>query len=183
MHLLLARYAAPIAELQIVTDEDGTLRGLDFENHDGRLHRLLRVHYGEVSIENGVAPRAIVRALDAYFKGDLKAIDTLPVATDGTSFQREVWKILRTIPAGETRSYGQLAAAIGRAAACRAVGAANGANPVGIVVPCHRVIGANGKLTGYGGGLPNKEWLLDHERKFAASKSSRKGASAELVRA
>jgi O-6-methylguanine DNA methyltransferase len=181
MRLLLDRYATPVAELQIVTDEAGTLRGLDFENYDGRLHELLRAHYGEVLIENGAAPRAIVRALDAYFKGELKAIETLPVATDGTPFQREVWRALRTIPAGETRSYGELAAAIGRPAACRAVGAANGTNPVGIVVPCHRVIGANGKLTGYGGGLPNKEWLLDHERKFAAGKSSRKGASAELI--
>jgi O-6-methylguanine DNA methyltransferase len=182
MRLLLDRYAAPVAELLIVTDEEGTLRGLDFENHNDRLPQLLRDHYGEMSLERGAAPRTVVRALDAYFDGDLRALDDLPVATDGTPFQRKVWHALRKIPAGETCSYGQLAAAIGRPTASRAVGAANGLNPVGIVVPCHRVIGANGKLTGYGGGLPRKQWLLEHERKFAARQNSKKAnISAEMV--
>ena len=85
-------------------------------------------------------------------------------ATGGTSFQRAVWRALRAIKPGTTKSYGQIAASIGRPTASRAVGAANGANPIAIVVPCHRVIGANGALTGYGGGLPRKRWLLDHER-------------------
>src|SRR6185437_637184 len=91
-------------------------------------------------------------------------IDAILTATAGTAFQREVWRALRDIPAGQTISYGELARRIGRPAAVRAVGLANGANPIGVVVPCHRVIGANGSLTGYGGGLHRKEWLLAHER-------------------
>jgi methylated-DNA-[protein]-cysteine S-methyltransferase len=98
-----------------------------------------------------------------YFAGDLGAIDKLPVKTAGTPFQRAVWNALREIPRGATESYGQLAERIGRPTAVRAVGLANGSNPIGIVVPCHRVIGANGSLTGYGGGMERKRWLLDHE--------------------
>jgi methylated-DNA-[protein]-cysteine S-methyltransferase len=99
----------------------------------------------------------------AYFDGDVRALDALPVKTQGTAFQSEVWAALRAIPVGQTRSYGQLAAAIGRPSAVRAVGLANGSNPVGVIVPCHRVIGANGTLTGYAGGLERKRWLLAHE--------------------
>ena len=108
-------------------------------------------------------------ALRAYFDGDIRAIDGLATHTVGTEFQSKCWAALRTIPAGETRTYGQQAAQMGSPKAVRAVGLANGANPIGIVVPCHRVIGANGKLTGYGGGLPRKEWLLKHEAKWTAS--------------
>jgi methylated-DNA-[protein]-cysteine S-methyltransferase len=99
----------------------------------------------------------------AYFAGDLSAIERLAVVTGGTDFQREVWAALRRIPAGRTLSYGALATQLGRPKAVRAVGLANGANPIGIVVPCHRVIGADGSLTGYGGGLERKRWLLAHE--------------------
>ncbi|WP_110649793.1 methylated-DNA--[protein]-cysteine S-methyltransferase [Salinicola peritrichatus] len=102
------------------------------------------------------------RQLHAYFQGCLSAFD-LPLAPRGTAFQCSVWQALREIPYGETRSYRELAAAIGRPQAVRAVGAANGRNPIAIIVPCHRVIGANGKLTGYAGGLPRKQWLLGHE--------------------
>jgi methylated-DNA-[protein]-cysteine S-methyltransferase len=105
----------------------------------------------------------------AYFSGELTAIDTLPVATGGTEFQRLVWSELRRIPCGASISYSELARRIGRPAAVRAVGLANGANPIGIVVPCHRVIGANGTLTGYGGGIERKRWLLAHERELAAT--------------
>ena len=101
--------------------------------------------------------------LQRYFAGELAAIDTLPVQTGGTAFQREVWRALREIPCGGTVSYAELAERIGRPTAVRAVGLANGSNPVGIVVPCHRVIGANGSLTGYGGGIERKRWLLEHE--------------------
>jgi methylated-DNA-[protein]-cysteine S-methyltransferase len=101
--------------------------------------------------------------LAAYFAGDLQEF-TLDLAPRGTSFQLEVWQALRTIPYGETRSYGHLAAQVGRPGASRAVGAANGSNPISIVVPCHRVIGADGRLTGFGGGLPRKQWLLSMER-------------------
>ena len=107
-------------------------------------------------------------ALARFFAGDVEAIAPLAVRTNGTDFQRRVWAALRRIPAGRTTTYGELAATIGAPAASRAVGLANGANPIAIVVPCHRVIGANGTLTGYGGGLARKRWLLDHERRVEA---------------
>jgi methylated-DNA-[protein]-cysteine S-methyltransferase len=109
------------------------------------------------------------RALQAYFKGELDALTGLPTATQGTDFQRSVWDALRRIPVGRTISYGALANWIGRPRATRAVGLANGANPIAIVVPCHRVIGANATLTGYGGGLERKRWLLAHEQARPAS--------------
>jgi methylated-DNA-[protein]-cysteine S-methyltransferase len=109
-------------------------------------------------------PAGVATALAAYFRGDLGAVDAIDVEPEGTPFQRRVWAALRDIPAGETRSYGELARAIGMPTSSRAVGAANGANPIWIVVPCHRVIGASGALTGYAGGLDVKRWLLDHEQ-------------------
>jgi methylated-DNA-[protein]-cysteine S-methyltransferase len=102
--------------------------------------------------------------LAAYFAGELTVFD-LPLAPEGTEFQQKVWMLLRAIPFGETRSYGQLATKLRRPTASRAVGAANGRNPLGIIVPCHRVIGANGDLTGYAGGLAMKKWLLAHEQR------------------
>lgn len=114
----------------------------------------------------GAAPSGHVEIrarLAAYFEGDLQAIETIAVAPAGTAFQLQVWHALREIRAGATWSYSQLAARIGRPAAIRAVGAANGANPIPIVLPCHRVIGSNGRLVGYGGGLERKQWLLAHE--------------------
>jgi len=108
--------------------------------------------------------------LEAYFDGELSALDTIPVLAKGTPFQQQVWTALRTIPAGTTLSYSALAQQIGRPTAVRAVGLANGSNPIGVVVPCHRVIGANGTLTGYGGGINRKSWLLTHEgAKFTPS--------------
>lgn len=101
--------------------------------------------------------------LAAYFGGRLQVFD-LPLAPAGTGFQQEVWAALRSIPCGEVRSYAEIARQIGRPAAVRAVGAANGRNPISIVVPCHRVVGSDGSLTGYGGGLDRKRWLLAHER-------------------
>jgi O-6-methylguanine DNA methyltransferase len=168
MHLRLERWASPISPLLVVTDDDGVLRALDFPDYEARMHRLLREHYGDYTLQDGSAPVALTAALDAYFAGDLDAIADVKTATGGTPFQREVWNALRAIPAGAPISYGQLATSLGRAGAGRAVGAANGANPIAIVVPCHRVIGADGTLTGYGGGLPRKQWLLDHEARFAA---------------
>src|SRR5437879_3820911 len=117
------------------------------------MHRLLREHYGDYRLDEGAAPVSLTRALDEHFAGNLDALADVKTATGGTPFQREVWDALRETPAAITISYGQLAASLGRAGASRAVGAANGANPIAIVVPCHRVIGANGTLTGYGGGL------------------------------
>ena len=127
------------------------------------MQRLLARHYGAVTPKTDRAPGHIRKPLAAYFDGDLASIDGIECATGGTPFQRAVWKALRDIPAGRTESYGQLAARIGVPKAVRAVGLANGANPIGLVVPCHRVIGANGSLTGYGGGIERKRWLLNHE--------------------
>lgn len=112
----------------------------------------------------GLPPR-LRDKINRYFAGDIGAIDEIPVQTAGTAFQRSVWKELRKIPSGTRISYGKLAVQIARPKAVRAVGLANGANPIGIVVPCHRVSGANGSLTGYLGGLERKRWLLEHERK------------------
>lgn len=159
----LDRIETPVGTVLLVTDADGAVRALDFVDYEPRMMRLLARHYGKVKLATGVAPESVRTAVLAYFKGNARALDGLPVATGGTPFQREVWAALRTIPAGETRSYGQLASAIGRPKAVRAVGLANGSNPVGIIVPCHRVVGANGTLTGYAGGLERKRWLLTHE--------------------
>jgi methylated-DNA-[protein]-cysteine S-methyltransferase len=156
----------PVGTLWILTDARGVLRAVDWQDHEERMLRLLRRHYGGEGFairERGGAASAALSALEAYLAGDLRAIDDLPVETGGTPFQRSVWAALRAIPSGSTQSYGGLAARIGAQTAVRAVGAANGANPVGIVIPCHRVIGADASLTGYGGGLERKRWLLVHE--------------------
>jgi methylated-DNA-[protein]-cysteine S-methyltransferase len=167
LHLLMNRIATPIGEMLLVADHDGNLRAVDWTDHEVRMYRSLRLHYGEdgFRIESVRDPSKLTHAMGRYFAGELTAIDTLPVQTAGTPFQREVWRALRKIECGVTVSYGQLAEQIGRPAAIRAVGLANGSNPVGIVVPCHRVIGSNGSLTGYGGGIERKRWLLEHESK------------------
>lgn len=153
----------PVATLQIVVDPDEVVRVLDFDNDSPRTRRLMKIHYAGVPVSDGETPRAIRAALDRYFGGDLAALANIPCRVVGTDFQRLVWQALTEIPAGETRTYSQQAARIGRPSAVRAVGLANGANPIGIVIPCHRVIGANGSLTGFGGGLERKRWLLAHE--------------------
>jgi methylated-DNA-[protein]-cysteine S-methyltransferase len=167
------RVATPTGPMLLLTDARESLRALDWEDHEARMRRLLRLHYGDGDVR--LEPRAETskarRALEAYFGGALSALDALEVETGGTAFQREVWAALRAIRVGETTSYGRLAASIGRPKAVRAVGMANGANPIGIVVPCHRVIGADDSLTGYGGGLERKRWLLRHEG--AAPRQSR----------
>ena len=168
LRLILGRMDSPIGQVLTATDADGVLRALDFHDYEDRLRRLLIRHYGAVALLEGEAPERVRAALQAWFAGDLRAFDGLSITTGGTEFQRRVWAALRDIPAGETRSYGQLAAAIGQPTAVRAVGLANGANPVGIVTPCHRVIGAGGALTGYAGGVERKRWLLEHERAAVA---------------
>jgi len=162
----LERMPTPCGDLLLATDADGALRALDWVDHEWRMRQLLRQQYSRDDVQLGAAARAVSdasRVLGSYFAGDLRAIEALVVSTGGTPFQREVWAALRTIPAGQTVSYGTLAKRLDRPSAMRAVGMANGANPVSIVVPCHRVIGADGSLTGYGGGLPRKRWLLEHE--------------------
>jgi O-6-methylguanine DNA methyltransferase len=163
MRLAIDRLSTPIGTLLLVSDGAGRVRALDFDDYEARMLRLLKRHYGDPTLAPGPAPAAVRRGLDAYFAGDLTAIDNIPVATGGTPFQRTVWAALRRIPAGTTTSYGALAATIGRPSAIRAVGLAVGSNPIAVVVPCHRAIGTDHSLTGYAGGLPRKRWLLEHE--------------------
>ncbi len=170
MELLVDRVATPIGELLLACDADGRLRSMDWADNEERMQRMLRLGYGK----NGYRllasrnPHGLAEMMGRYFAGEVGAIDKIEVATPGTPFQRTVWKELRNIPCGTTVSYGLLAERIARPTAIRAVGLANGSNPVSVVVPCHRVIGADGSLTGYGGGLHRKRWLLDHERAGSA---------------
>ncbi len=166
--LFLDRLATPIGDMLIVADRDGNLRATFWTDHDQDVRRFLERHYSgsQIELEPAADPYGLTGVIAAYFAGDLRAIDTLPVRTAGTAFQHQVWRALREIPCGTTISYGELARRIGRPEAVRAVGMANGSNPIGVVVPCHRVIGANGSLTGYGGGIERKRWLLDHERQM-----------------
>ncbi len=170
LSLLIDRIATPIGELAIVADEQGSLRAVDWTDRDAGMQRLLRLHYGAegFALRPAANPGGLSATIGAYFAGDLAAIDTLPVATGGTEFQRMVWRALRKIPCGETLSYAALARRIRRETAVRAVGHANGDNPISVVVPCHRVIGSNGSLTGYGGGIERKRWLLAHEQRAGA---------------
>ena len=159
----MEQIATPIGEMLVVADEQERLRALGWADLEERLRRQLTAQYGELELRRGKIAAVIRDPLHAYLEGKLDAIETIPVETGGTAFQRSVWEALRRIPAGTTMSYGELAVRIGRPKAVRAVGHANGSNPVCLVVPCHRLIGADGSLTGYGGGLPRKRWLLDHE--------------------
>ena len=161
--LIFARLPSPIGVMRAISDEAGRLRWLDFEDQAERMGTLLRRQYGAMQARDGTAPAPVRDSMERYFAGDLAALGDIPWATAGTDFQRTVWRALVEIPAGTTTTYAALAARIGRPAAVRATGFANGSNPVGIVVPCHRVIGSNGSLTGYGGGLERKRWLLRHE--------------------
>ena len=165
LQLLIDRIETPIGDLFVVADQDGNLRSTTWADFETYLRPSLELHYGEhgFTIEPRGNPGGLTEAIARYFAGDLAAIDTLPVQTAGTAFQRQVWHALREIPCGTTISYATLAGRIGRPNAARAVGLANGLNPVGIVVPCHRVIGSDGSLTGYGGGIERKRWLLRHE--------------------
>jgi methylated-DNA-[protein]-cysteine S-methyltransferase len=157
-----AELGSPIGTLALVASPLG-LCAVDFDCDWVRLRSQLERRFGPVRLEAKADPAGAVSALRRYFAGDVRATLAIAVDTGGTPFQQQVWTTLRTIPVGRTWSYADMAKAIGRPSATRAVGAANGANPVGVVVPCHRVIGRNGSLTGYGGGLPRKVWLLRHE--------------------
>lgn len=167
LQLFVNRIDTPIGKMLVVTDPDGNLRAVDWTDYEERMRRLLRLRYGDNGFQ--LKPKHnsndLTDAIDRYFAGELKAIDALPVKTGGTTFQCEVWRALRKIRCGTTVSYAQLAERIGRPTAVRAVGLANGSNPVGVVIPCHRVIGSDGSLTGYGGGIERKRWLLEHEQR------------------
>ena len=161
--LTLERLSTPIGEALVVTDEGGVLRAFNWTDYEPKMRAWIERHYPKAALVEGRSPEAVRRALLAYFGGDARALDGLSWRASGTPFQLKVWEALCTIPTGETLSYAGLAERIGRPTAVRAVGLANGANPISLVVPCHRVIGTDGSLTGYGGGLPRKRWLLAHE--------------------
>jgi len=161
MDAIIARLPSPLGPLTIAAAERGTLCGLAFDGSEAELCRHLRRH--GTRLATGEPPRQVAAALHDYFAGNPAALSGVPVALHGTRFQKAVWQSLRAIAPGTTTSYGALAAALGRPGASRAVGLANGANPVALVVPCHRVVGADGRLTGFGGGLWRKRWLLRHE--------------------
>ncbi|GCE05249.1 methylated-DNA--[protein]-cysteine S-methyltransferase [Dictyobacter aurantiacus] len=154
---------SPIGTIVLVVDGD-QLCSLDYTDYESRMMTLLRKRYGEFQLTRASDPCGVSSQLRAYFAGDYRCLDAIPVNTGGTTFQQQVWSALRAIPAGTTTTYGQLATRLGKPTASRAVGAANALNPIAIVLPCHRVIGANASLTGYAGGLQRKHWLLQHEQ-------------------
>jgi methylated-DNA-[protein]-cysteine S-methyltransferase len=159
----LDRLETPIGIALLITDSDGVLRALDWEDYETRIRELLRLQYGAVVLNGARAPKDMRAALTGYFKGDLGRLKTIRWIVAGTPFQHKVWTSLPKIQAGTTMSYGALAAKLGVPKAMRAVGHANGSNPISVVVPCHRLIGADGSLVKYGGGLERKRWLLAHE--------------------
>ena len=162
MKLFYEQLESPVGPITIAGSMD-KLHALEFTDSLERVRQSLEARFGEVELENKPGFGGFRAPIDSYFAGERAALDSLPVETGGTDFQRTVWQGLRDIPAGRTSSYGELAARLGKPSASRAVGLANSKNPIALVVPCHRVIGANGDLTGYAGGLDRKQWLLRHE--------------------
>ncbi|HZR90285.1 MAG TPA: methylated-DNA--[protein]-cysteine S-methyltransferase [Bradyrhizobium sp.] len=165
----LDRLDTPIGTALLVTDADDALCALDWQDYEPRMRELLRLQHGASDLNEKPAPQGIRSALSAYFNGELGALRAIRTRLGGTPFQRKVWTALANIPPGTTMSYGALAAALGAPRAMRAVGHANGANPLSVVIPCHRLIGADGSLVKYGGGLHRKRWLLEHEGVVLAS--------------
>jgi methylated-DNA-[protein]-cysteine S-methyltransferase len=153
---------SPIGALTLAAHA-GRVCVLHFGSDDQAVRRALQRWYPRDVIEEHEDPGGARARLDAYFGGDLDALDAVEVELNGTTFQKQVWTALRAVKAGTTAAYAEIARAIAAPSAIRAVGAANGANPVAIIVPCHRIIGTNGSLTGYGGGIDRKRWLLEHE--------------------
>lgn len=166
--LFVHRFHSPLGTLIVVSD-GVHVHAIDFGDYELRLRTLLKRRLGPVSTIEGEDPLQVEDAFRAYFKGDLTALESLPVAFTGTPFQNQVWQALTEIPPSATWTYAGLARRIGNPPAQRAVGFAAGQNPVAVAVPCHRVIGANGSLTGYAGGVARKRWLLDHEARFCAT--------------
>lgn len=160
--IFVGKLDSPIGSVVYLTDGEA-LRAVEFADTPDRLLSTFLRGMGPIAVDTRSDPLGIGAAIRAYFGGDIHAIEGLPATPAGTRFQKRVWSLLREIPAGRTVTYGAIANQLGAPSAARAVGAANGANPIPIVVPCHRVIGANGTLTGYGSGVFRKEWLLTHE--------------------
>ena len=164
-------FASPIGRILFASNGQA-ICALDFEEYRTRMNRLLARRFERLVFQRDSDPLNLKARLERYFRGDVLALDDVAVHAGGSPFQQQVWGALRRIPTGATWTYGQLASEIGRPQAARAVGHANSLNPVAIIVPCHRVIGASSALTGYAGGLERKRWLLDHERLAVARQSS-----------
>jgi methylated-DNA-[protein]-cysteine S-methyltransferase len=167
-----AEVKTPVGTITFYAAGDA-LCAVAFKGEAARTARSLTERFGEVTFRRAPDPAGAVSRMRAYLAGEITAFDSIPVEIGGTPFQRAVWEALRRIPAGSTISYAQLAAKVGRPKAVRAAGSANGKNPVGIVIPCHRVIAADGTIGGYGGGLAMKHWLLRHEGVEIAKPSAR----------
>jgi O-6-methylguanine DNA methyltransferase len=165
--ILLHLHPSPVGAIRTAT-LDGRLVVLDFEEFESRLLATLAARVPARNVDSGPAPRWLSEALERYFDGALDALDDAPLDERGTAFERAVWSTLRTTPAGRTSTYGAVAAALGRPGAARAVGRANGRNPIALFTPCHRIIGASGALVGYGGAPWRKRWLLDFETRHAS---------------
>lgn len=161
-NLLIDKISSPIGTLLIVSDGE-RLCALDYADYEHRMLKLLRARYEPARLREAKNPGGVSRTIQAYLAGDIACINSVPVHTGGTAFQQKVWRALRAIPPGTAMTYGQLAKKLDCPTAYRAVGMTNALNPIAIVVPCHRLIGANGTLTGYAGGLDRKRWLLAHE--------------------
>ncbi len=162
MKLQIDRIESPLGSILLVTD-GVSLCALDFAGYETRMICLLQKRYSSVELMDAIDPQGFSSKIRTYLAGDYSSLDNIPVNASGTDFQQLVWQGLQTIPVGTTLSYGELATKLGKPTAARAVGMANSLNPIAIVVPCHRVIGAKAKLTGYAGGLDRKQWLLKHE--------------------
>ncbi|MFH1804026.1 MAG: methylated-DNA--[protein]-cysteine S-methyltransferase [Pseudomonadota bacterium] len=165
------RYASPMGELSLATVA-GKLVHLDFPDNDDRLRTIQTRRFKRIDWAEGAsttAPQSVLGWLDAYFAGKAGRLPMEDITLIGTDFQQSVWQALIAIPSGQSRSYGGLAVTLGKPNAVRAVARANALNPVSIIVPCHRVIGSDGKLTGYAGGLDRKQWLLDHEAQMRSA--------------
>jgi methylated-DNA-[protein]-cysteine S-methyltransferase len=176
---LLDEIASPIGRI-VIAARDGRLCALEFGRT--RVLRAVAARHGRARLVRARNPFGFSAKIRAYLAGDLTALERIPVDTGGTPFQQRVWRALRRIPPGRTRSYGALARSLGLGAAARAVGAANGRNPVSIVVPCHRLVGEDASLTGYGGGLWRKRWLLRHEGADRTASRSAAGARSRTGR-
>jgi methylated-DNA-[protein]-cysteine S-methyltransferase len=162
MEIFSSRIETPVGPMVLLA-RDGVLLLLEFEDATVRVAREMKLRFGTLDHQHTDDPFGLSSRLKDYFAGDLSAIEGIETDGGGTEFQRRVWAELKRIPCGVTISYGDLAKRLGDKNLMRAVGLANGRNPISIVVPCHRVIGADGSLTGYGGGIERKKWLLAHE--------------------
>lgn len=163
MKLFQHKIASPLGAILLITDEQGRVRALDFDDHPAHLKRLLQEHYGDYDLAEAQQKSDVEPKLQRYFSGELHALDSVTVAADGSAFRQQVWAALRKIPPGQVVSYGELASRLGKPKAAREVGGANAANPIAIIVPCHRVVAWDGNLRGFAWGLERKRWLLAHE--------------------